>query len=1060
MTLSLLSPRSGFKEKQVFFSGKEGSLAFRKLEADPKRRENEILEFWQKNEVFERSVRAREGRPRFVFYEGPPTANGRPHFAHLLARVYKDLFPRYKTMRGFYVPRKAGWDCHGLPVELEVEKELGLSTKAEIEKLGVEKFVRACRASVDYYIREWEKMLVRMGFWIDLKHPYVTYTDDYMESLWWELKDLYKKGFLYRGYKILPYCPRCGTPLSSHEVAQGYRRVSDPSIFVRLPLLGSPETSLLVWTTTPWTLPANVAVAVAPDAPYVEVWFQDERLILAKPRLAAVLGEEAQILREFPGRELLGRQYVPLYPLAGQGAYRVVAGEFVSMAEGTGLVHIAPAFGEEDYELGQREGLPFLQPVDRAGRFTEEFPLGAGLFVKDGDARIVQDLQARGRLLRAETYEHEYPFCWRCDTPLLYYALDSWFIATTQAKDEIIAQNAKIMWHPEHAGTGRFLDFLQSMRDWALSRERYWGTPLPVWTCPNCGREEVIGSRAELVERAVDPELARSVELHRPYVDQVRLRCPCGGEMRREPYVLDTWFDSGSMHTAQWHYPFENVEEFQASYPADFICEGLDQTRGWFYTLLATGVLVHGASPYRRVLVTGLGLDAQGQKMSKSRGNVIDPVPLADEHGADAIRWYLLAESAPWTERRLSVEGVKEARFGFLETVRNCYDFFALYANIDGFDPKEGFVPWEERSALDRWLGSRLSRTVERVTQALEAYDVVQATRELQDFVDDLSNWYIRTSRPRFWGPGLGRDKRAAYHTLYTALRTLALLLAPFTPFLAEALWQNLRTEDHPESVHLADWPEPFPREEVLEGQMQRVREVVELGLAGRNRAKIKVRQPLRTLFVVEKSGDRAIPEELWALAREELNVLELRFVSDLSSVLVPRVTPDFRKLGPRLGRLAQLAGARVRAASPEWVRELLRGGRAQLDLDGEAVEIHVDEVQVAWEPAPGLMCLETPGGAVALDIRLDEELRKLGDLRELVHRIQLLRKEAGFEVTDRIVLGYEGELAGIFQGFPEKIQAEVLAHELVEGPVPDADYQAELEVHGKRGWVWLRRWR
>lgn len=1032
-------------------------MAFRKLEAEPRLREEKVLEFWQRERVFERSVREREGRPRFVFYEGPPTANGRPHFAHLLARVYKDLFPRYKTMRGFYVPRKAGWDCHGLPVELEVEKELGLSTKAEIENLGVEKFVRACRASVDRYIREWEKMMVRLGFWIDLAHPYITYTDDYIESLWWMLKEIHRKGLLYKGHKILPYCPRCGTPLSSHEVAQGYRRVSDPSVFVRMPLADEPGVSLLVWTTTPWTLPANVALAVAEDAPYAEVLFRGERLILAKPRLPAVLGE-AQVLREFPGRELVGRNYIPLYPLAGEGAYRVVGAEFVSMEEGTGIVHIAPAFGEEDYELGKREGLPFLQPVDRAGRFTQDFSLCAGLFVKEADPKIVEDLRAKGRLFRAETYEHEYPFCWRCDTPLLYYAMDSWFIATTKEKERIIEENERIVWHPGHVGSGRFADFLASMRDWALSRERYWGTPLPVWTCSSCGHMEVVGSRKELVEKAVDPELASTVELHRPYVDRVELRCPCGGRMRREPYVLDTWFDSGSMHTAQWHFPFENLEEFRASYPADFICEGLDQTRGWFYTLLVTGVLVHGATPYRRVLVTGLGLDAEGQKMSKSRGNVIDPLPLADQYGADAIRWYLLSESAPWTERRLSAEGVKAARFGFLETVRNCHDFFALYAAIDGFDPGANFIPWEKRPALDRWLGSRLSQAVEEVTAALDAYDVVRATRALEDFVDDLSNWYIRASRPRFWGSGLGEDKLSAYHTLYFVLKNLSLLLAPFTPFLAEAMWQNLRTDEDPVSVHLADWPSPLFRDRSLEEQMGRVREVVELALAARNRAKIKVRQPLRSLFVLEKPGDPEIPEELWRLAKEELNVLELRVVRDLSLVRVPKASPDFRRLGPRLGAKAQLVAQRIREAPPEWVRELLSQGAAAIDLGEEKVQIRAEEVQISWEPAPGFVVEEEPGGAVALDIRLDEELRALGDLRELVHRLQLLRKEAGFEVTDRIAIGYTGEIGEIFARFPERVKEEVLARELRAAELPEAEYSAELEVHGKKGRVWLKR--
>ncbi|MEN3010309.1 MAG: isoleucine--tRNA ligase [Candidatus Bipolaricaulaceae bacterium] len=1033
-------------------------MGFQKLEGDPKRREEAILRFWEERRVFERSVEGRRGRERFVFFEGPPTANGRPHFAHLLARVYKDLFPRYKTLRGYYVPRRAGWDCHGLPVELEVEKELGLSTKAEIERLGVENFVRACRASVDRYIREWEKMMVRLGFWIDLAHPYITYTDAYIESLWWMLKEIHKKGLLYKGHKILPYCPRCGTSLSSHEVAQGYRRVADPSVFVRMPLADDPSLAILVWTTTPWTLPANVALAVAPEASYVEVLFRGERLILARTRLAAVLGEEAQVLREFPGRELVGRRYLPLYPLAGEGAYRVVAGAFVSLEEGTGVVHIAPAFGEEDYELGRAEGLPLLQPVDRAGRFTADFPLGAGLFVKEADPKILEDLRARGRLFRAETYEHEYPFCWRCDTPLLYYAMDSWFIAATREKDRILAENARIAWHPEHVGRGRFGDFLESMRDWALSRERYWGTPLPVWTCPSCGNQEVIRSREELAAKALDPDLARRVELHRPYIDRVELRCPCGGRMRREPYVLDTWFDSGAMHTAQWHYPFENAELFRENYPADFICEGLDQTRGWFYTLLVTGVLVHGATPYRRVLVTGLGLDAQGQKMSKSRGNVIDPLPLADEYGADAIRWYLLSESAPWTERRLSVDGVRAARFGFLETVRHCHDFFALYAAIDGFDPREGFVPWTERPALDRWLGSRLSQAVEEVTQALDSYDVVRATRALEDFVDDLSNWYIRTSRPRFWGEGMGQDKRSAYHTLYAALKTLSLLLAPFVPFLAEAMWQNLRTAEDPESVHLADWPAPLFRDRTLEEQMARVRQVVELGLAARNRAKLKVRQPLRLLLVQEKPGDAAIPQELWVLAKEELNVLELRVVPDLGAARQPRLSPDFRRLGPRLGAQAQAVGRLLREADPAWARTLLEHGQAELALEQGRVLILREDVQVAWEPAPGFVVEEDAGGAVALDTRLDEELRVLGDLRELVHRLQLLRKEAGFEVTDRIAVGYEGELAAVFARFPERIKEEVLAVDLVAGALAGAEHEAELEVHGKRGRVWLKR--
>ena len=573
-------------------------MGFQKLESDPRRREEAVLAFWQERRIFERSLERTKSGPKFVFYEGPPTANGRPHFGHLLPRIYKDLFPRYKTMRGYFVPRKAGWDCHGLPVELEVERELGIKTKAEIERYGLEKFVEKCKASVHKYIKAWEDMIRRMGFWIDLTQPYITYTDDYIESVWWGLKKIHEQGLLYRGHKILPYCPRCGTPLSSHEVAQGYRNVEDPSVFVLMPLVEEPDKAFLVWTTTPWTLPANVALAVDPAATYVEVEHEGKRLILARPRLAAVLGEGARVVAERPGAELVGLRYQPLYPLVEEeGAYRVVGADFVTMDEGTGIVHIAPAFGEEDYELGKKEGLPFVQPVDKSGRFTEDFPLAAGKFVKDADPLIIEDLKAKGRLFSAGLYAHDYPFCWRCDTPLLYYAIDSWFIASTARKDEIIAESEKVNWYPEHVGRGRFGDFLRSMRDWALSRDRFWGTPLPVWVCASCGAMRVIGSRKELVEHALDPELARRVELHRPYVDEVKLRCECGGTMHRVPQVLDTWFDSGAMHTAQWHYPFENEELFRSSYPADFICEALDQTRGWFYTLLVTGVLVHGKAP-------------------------------------------------------------------------------------------------------------------------------------------------------------------------------------------------------------------------------------------------------------------------------------------------------------------------------------------------------------------------------------------------------------------------------------------------------------------------------
>lgn len=1032
------------------------TVGFGNLEADPRRREEEVLAFWEKERIFERSLE--KGGPQYVFYEGPPTANGRPHFGHLLPRIYKDLFPRYKTMRGHRVPRKGGWDCHGLPVELEVERALGINTKQEIEQFGVEEFIERCKASVRYYIGEWERMIRRMGFWIDLDDPYITYDDDYIETLWWEIKTMYERGLLYQGHKILPYCPRCGTPLSSHEVSQGYRRARDPSVFVRMPLAQDPDVSILVWTTTPWTLPANVALAVDPAATYVEAELQGERLVLAR-RLLAVLGEEARVVRELTGQELIGRRYLALYPLTqDENAYRIVGAGFVSMDEGTGVVHIAPAFGEEDFQLAREEGLPLVQPVDRAGRFTAEFPPAQGQFVKDADAKIIDDLRKRDRLFRAETYEHEYPFCWRCDTPLLYYAIDSWFIATTKLREPIIAQNDRVHWHPEHMGQRRFGDFLRSMRDWALSRDRYWGTPLPAWECERCGRIKVVGSRTELMEHATDPDLAREVELHRPYVDRVELRCQCGAVMRRVPYVLDTWFDSGSMHTAQWHYPFENEDLFKENFPADFVCEALDQTRGWFYTLLVTGVLVHGEAPYRNVLVTGMGLDAQGQKMSKSRGNVLDPLPVADEHGADAVRWYLISDSAPWTERRVDPVGVAKSRFGFLDTVRNSHNFFALYAGIDGFDRKRGYVPPNARPALDRWLSSRLAAAVDRVTQALDAYDVVDACTELTHLVDDLSNWYIRLARARFWKSGGSKDKFSAYHTLYEALLGLSRLLAPFVPFIAEAMWRSLRGEDDPESVHLASWPQAGPRDESLLQWMARVRAVASLGLAARNLARVKVRQPLSTLYLVRGDMDEEVPEELWALAQAELNVRAIELVDDLSQFREPRLSPDLSRLGPSLGPVAQGVARALAAADPSLWETLSQQGWAELSVKGKPIRLEMDDVQVEWVPAPGFVVFEGPEGAVALDVRLTEELQAEGDFRELVHRLQLVRKEAGFAVTDRIEVAYRGEIGEIFRRFPERIQEEVLAVRLREGDLPEAEHKAELKVHGRKGWVALRR--
>ncbi len=1037
-------------------------MTFEKLQEDPGAREEKVLAFWEDNRVFQRSLEQRQDDPRFVFYEGPPTANGRPHFGHLMPRVYKDIYPRYKTMCGFLVGRKAGWDCHGLPVELEVERRLGLSSKQEIESYGMERFIEECKSSVQSYISDWEAMLRRLGFWIDTDNPYVTYSDSYIESLWWELKKIHDDGLLYRGHKILPYCPRCGTGLSSHEVAQGYAEVEDPSVYVRLRLSEEPASSeeagpvfLLAWTTTPWTLPANVAAAVDPAASYALVRGEGERLLLAASRVEAVLGAEAEILQEIPGRALMGLRYDPLYALTDDSrAYRVVGADFVSMDEGTGVVHIAPAFGEEDYRLGQAEELPLVQPVDRTGKFTEQLPLVQGKFVKDADSRIVDDLSRRGLLLREEKYRHDYPFCWRCDTPLLYYAMDSWFVATTQVKEELVAANADVNWYPEHVGRGRLGDFLGSLRDWALSRDRYWGTPLPVWVCEVCGGQHVVGSREELVEHARDQQLAGSVELHRPYVDRVLLRCGCGGDMRRVPYVLDTWFDSGSMHTAQWHYPFENREEFAQSFPADFICEALDQTRGWFYTLLATSVLLHGQGCYRNVLVTGMGLDAAGQKMSKSRGNVLDPLPLAGRHGADAIRWYLVSETAPWTERRLSEEGVAAARFRFLDTVRHCHDFLVLYAGIDGFDSSRGATG--ERPALDRWLLSRTAAEVEEMSQAMDGFKMVEACRSVERYVDDLSNWYVRLARPRFWGQGMSEDKLSAYSTLYEAMKTLSALLAPVTPFLAESMWLSLRRSDDPPSVHLAPWPEAPQRDSELEAQMQVARELVSLGLAARNAAQVKVRQPLRTLHV---SGRVSLPAELWSLVCQELNVKQVHPGAELTSFRAPQVSPEFKNLGPRLGALAKPAAEALSSADPrEVVCALERSGAWRLEVDGRQVELRPEDVKVTWASQPGYVVVEESERGVALDVQLDEELRTEGQLRELVHRVQLARKEAGFHVTDRIELAHQGEWSALAVEHAERIAKEVLAINMWEGPMEGAEHQVEIALGEHQGTVALRR--
>ncbi len=1046
---------------------------YEKLTRNPGQREDAILAFWDEQDTFAKTLEATKGGPRYVFYEGPPTANGKPHFGHLMPRVYKDLFPRFHTMRGEFVLRKAGWDTHGLPVELEVEKAIGVNSKPEIESYGVEKFVEKCKESVWRYKSDWERMMKRMGFWIDFEDAYVTYTNGYIETVWWELKQMFDRGLLYQGHKTLPYCPRCGTGLSSHEVAQGYKRVEDPTVTIRLPVVDDADsafkasdeapTSVLTWTTTPWTLPANVAAAVAVDATYVEVAQGAEHLILVKTLVEKTLQGDFEILREFPGSDLVGLRYRPPYALTDDpAAHRIYAADFVNLEDGTGIVHIASAFGEDDYQLGQEVGLPFVQPVDLAGKFTDEFPMGAGEFVKDVDSRIIDDLKDRGILYSSVPYEHDYPFCWRCDTPLLYYARDSWYVRTTDVKDELIANNASIHWYPSHVGEGRLAGFLANLKDWALSRDRFWGTPLNLWVCSECGEVTSVGSRAELVERAVDPQLAGSVELHRPYVDRVALTCSaCGAAAGRVPYVIDAWFDSGSMHSAQWHYPFENRDKFEENFPADFICEAMEQTRGWFYTLLATSTIIHGRAPFRNCIGTGLGLDEDGLKMSKSKGNVLDPWDAIDSYGADCVRWYLYSSSAPWKSKRLGDAEIKEPLYKFLDTVRNSYDFFALYASIDGFDPGVHAAEETSRTILDRWILSRLASTTRTVNASLDAYDVLTATAALDALVDDLSNWYVRLSRRRFWRGGMGPDKIAAYATLHEVLIEMAKLLAPFVPFLAEAIYRSLRSEQGEESVHLCAYPQANDDavDPKLEAEMSWVRQVVALGHQARHQSQLKVRQPLARA-VVGASGGKEIGEDSRALILTELNVEAVEVLATFDDLFEETPTPNFRTLGPRLGSHAAAAAAWIREQDGAFLREQTAAGSLVVELEGVAIELAPDDIIFERAMPEYLVVAEEAGMQVALDVQLNDRLRTKGLVRELTHRIQMARKNADFDVTDRIAVTYRADnrLTTLIEDHLDEIAEEILAVSMRQGDSPSGEYSETIEFDGMSATVSLTR--
>jgi isoleucyl-tRNA synthetase len=990
--------------------------------------EVEVLRRWRERDVFRESLRRREGAEPWVFYEGPPTANGRPAVHHVLSRVFKDIFPRFKAMQGHLVERKGGWDCHGLPVEIAVERDLGISSKAEIEAYGIAEFNARCREAVFSYLEDWNAMTERIGFWIDLDDAYRTLDPTYVESVWWALKVIAERDLLYEGHKVVPYCPRCGTALSSHEVASGYQEVVDPSVYVRLPVTedGGPLQAgdeLIVWTTTPWTLVSNAAVAVDPELTYVRAKASalDAPAVVAEALVERVLGEGAEILARFPGAALDGVRYEPPFGFLGADAYgerghTVLLGDFVTAEDGTGLVHTAIAFGEDDFRLGQRYGLAVVNPVRLDGTYDERIGPFAGRFVKDADADLVEDLRRRGRLLRDETYEHAYPHCWRCGTPLLYYAKPSWYIATTRLRDRLLASNEAVDWHPEHIKHGRFGDWLSNNVDWALSRERYWGTPLPVWRCDQ-GHIRVVGSFAELQELS---GVALS-DPHRPYVDEVAFPCPqCNRRMTRVPEVIDVWFDSGAMPFAQFHAPFENRERFESRFPAQFICEGLDQTRGWFYSLLAIGTLLFDRAPYEHVVCLGLILDEQGQKMSKSRGNIVEPGRILDVYGADALRWYFFTSKQPWDGYRFSEEAVNEGVRLFLRQLWNTYAFLRTYAPERDGEPTD----------LDRWIRSRLGAVTTEVTERLEAYDVTMAGRALAAFVDDLSNWYVRRSRRRFWD-----GDRAAFDTLRHCLVTVAQLLAPFTPFIADEIYEGLDGSEP--SVHLCDWPAADERDLELEAAMQVARETVRLGLAARGQAKIKVRQPLHEAVVVAAGRERAAIERLGGVVRDELNVKTLRFVEQADELGSYEVRPNYRTLGPRFGKAMPQVAAAVAALDPAHVAGALRDGRTVgVHVDGHDHELDAGDLLLALQPLPGYQLEREGSHAVALELALDDDLRREGLAREVVHAVQSARKAAGLAVEDRIALrlGGDGDLLDAARAHEPYVAGETLALEVTFG--------------------------
>ena len=1011
-------------------------------------REKKVEQFWKENHIFEKSMDSRKEGETYTFYDGPPTANGKPHIGHVLTRVIKDMIPRYRTMKGNMVPRKAGWDTHGLPVELEVEKKLGLDGKEQIEAYGMEPFIQQCKESVWKYKGMWEDFSSTVGFWADMDHPYVTYDDNYIESEWWALKEIWNKDLLYKGFKIVPYCPRCGTPLSAQEVSQGYKTVKERSAIVRFKVVGE-DAYFLAWTTTPWTLPSNLALCVNPDETYCKVKAADGYIYyMAEALLDKVLGKLAkedekayQVLETYKGTDLEYKEYEPLWECTREAAAKqkkkahyVVCDSYVTMSDGTGIVHIAPAFGEDDNRVGRDYNLPFVQFVDGQGNMAKETPY-AGVFVKKADPLVLVDLDKEGKLFDAPKFEHDYPHCWRCDTPLIYYARESWFIKMTAVKEDLIRNNNTINWIPENIGKGRFGDWLENVQDWGISRNRYWGTPLNIWQC-ECGHMHSVGSRQELFEMSGD-EKAKTVELHRPYIDEITLKCPeCGGTMHRVPEVIDCWFDSGAMPFAQHHYPFENQDLFEQQFPADFISEAVDQTRGWFYSLLAESTLLFNKAPYRNVIVLGHVQDENGQKMSKSKGNAVDPFDALEKYGADAIRWYFYINSAPWLPNRFHGKAVVEGQRKFMSTLWNTYAFFVLYANIDEFDPTKYNLDYDSLPVMDKWLLSKLNSVVKAVDENLASYKIPESARALQEFVDEMSNWYVRRSRERFWAKGMEQDKINAYMTLYTALVTISKAAAPMIPFMTEDMYQNLvRSVDPsaPESIHLCDFPqvkEEWINKE-LEDDMEALLKVVVLGRAARNTANIKNRQPIGTMFVkAEKEMDQFYTD----IIADELNVKEVKFAKDVESFISYSFKPQLRTVGPKYGKLLNgIRTALTELNGTEAMKELKETGLLTLDIDGNRVELAEEDLLIETAQTEGYVT-ETDGDtSVVLDTNLTPELIEEGFVREIISKIQTMRKEAGFEVMDKIhVYAKDNQrIMDIMENHRDEIMSEVLAEDI-----------------------------